>query len=63
MMHRQHPHEHSGPTVIRTVRNILISVARPNPLVLAWRWRYELGLLGGLPAGALVLQRHLCACL
>jgi hypothetical protein len=30
-------------------------VARPNPAVVAWRWRYELGLAAGLPAGILVL--------
>jgi hypothetical protein len=29
----------------------LISVAIPNPLVVAWRWRYEIVLLLGLTAG------------
>jgi hypothetical protein len=28
----------------------LITVARPNPLVLAWRWRYELAIGFGVPA-------------
>jgi hypothetical protein len=29
----------------------LISVAIPNPLVVAWRWRYEIALVLGLTAG------------
>jgi hypothetical protein len=29
----------------------LISVAVPNPLVVAWRWRYELALVAGLSSG------------
>jgi hypothetical protein len=33
----------------------LRTVARPNPAVVAWRWRYELGLAAGLPTGILVL--------
>lgn len=33
----------------------LTSVARPNPLVIVWRWRYELGLLTGLPAAVTLL--------
>lgn len=35
----------------------LISVTPPNPLVLIWRWRYELALLIGIPAGVLALLR------
>jgi hypothetical protein len=30
-------------------------VARPNPLVLLWRWRYEVAILVGVPAGVIVL--------
>lgn len=33
----------------------LTPVTPPNPLVLAWRWRYELIGLIGLPAGAAIL--------
>jgi hypothetical protein len=33
----------------------LCAVARPNPVVLAWRWRYELGLVTGLPIAMIVL--------
>lgn len=29
----------------------LISVAAPNPLVVAWRWRYEIAFVTGLSAG------------
>ena len=29
----------------------LVAVAGPNPLVIAWRWRYELALVSGLSAG------------
>lgn len=29
--------------------------ARPNPLGLAWRWRYEMVLLAGLPLGVVAL--------
>lgn len=35
----------------------LTSVPRPNPLVIIWRWRYELALLIGLPAGLISLTR------
>jgi hypothetical protein len=31
-------------------------VARPNPIVLAWRWRYEVALAIGVPAGIIVLM-------
>jgi hypothetical protein len=33
----------------------LTPVAQPNLLVIAWRWRYELMLLVGLPAGVVTL--------
>jgi hypothetical protein len=33
------------------------SVARPNPLVLAWRWRYELILTAAIAAGGIALAR------
>lgn len=31
------------------------TVARPNPVVAAWRWRYELGLAAGLPLAVIGL--------
>jgi hypothetical protein len=33
------------------------SVARPNPLVLAWRWRYELTLAAAITTGVIALWR------
>lgn len=42
--------------VVGGLEQILVTVKRPNPLVLLWRWRYEVGLLLGigLPVAALV---------
>jgi hypothetical protein len=44
------PHRHRDTRVPTDLRR-LISVAAPNPLVIAWRWRYEIALLAGLSAG------------
>lgn len=35
----------------------LVSLPRPNPLLLAWRWRYELILATGMTLGAITLTR------
>jgi hypothetical protein len=35
----------------------LTLVTRPNPIVLIWRWRYELALFIGLPASVIALTR------
>jgi hypothetical protein len=35
----------------------LTQVTRPNLIVVIWRWRYEVALLAGLPAGAVMLAR------
>ena len=40
-------HDTRVPTDLRR----LISVPAPNPLVVAWRWRYEIALVAGLSAG------------
>jgi len=42
--------------VVAGLEQILVTVARPNPIVLLWRWRYEVALaaLIGLPTAALV---------
>ena len=40
-------HDTRVPTDLRR----LISVAAPNPLGVAWRWRYEIALVAGLSAG------------
>lgn len=47
---RPAPHWHHSPRVPTDLRR-LVSVATPNPLVVAWRWRYELAIVSGLPAG------------
>jgi hypothetical protein len=44
------PHRHRDTRVPTDLRR-LISVAAPNPLVVAWRWRYEIALMAGLSAG------------
>ena len=44
------PHRYRDPRVPTDLRR-LIPVALPNPLVLAWRWRYEIALAAGLAAG------------
>jgi len=35
---------------LAALQNALITVARPNPLVLSWQWRYELAIGFGLPS-------------
>jgi hypothetical protein len=44
------PHQYRDTRVPTDLRR-LISVAIPNPLVVAWRWRYEIALLAGLTVG------------
>jgi hypothetical protein len=34
-------------------------VARPNPLVLLWRWRYEAAIIAGIPAGIIFVVTRL----
>ncbi len=47
----------SSRKVLSDVQFALTSVARPNPLVITWRWRYELALVTGLPAAVITLMR------
>lgn len=44
------PHWHRDTRMTTDLRRALITLARPNPLVIAWRWRYEIALLAGLGA-------------
>lgn len=44
------PHWHRDTRMTTDLRRALIIVARPNLLVAAWRWRYEIALLAGLAA-------------
>ena len=47
----------SSRQVLSDLQFALSSVARPNPLAILWRWRYELALLTGLPAVVIILMR------
>ena len=47
----------SSRQVLADLQFALRPVARPNPLVIVWRWRYELGLVTGLPAAMIILGR------
>ena len=49
------PRQPNNPSVLSSLENALNTVARPNPIVLAWRWRYELGLLAGLGFGSFAI--------
>ena len=44
------PHWHRDTRMTTDLRRALVTVAPPNPLVAAWRWRYEIALLAGLAA-------------
>jgi hypothetical protein len=50
---RPDPYRYSAPRVPTDLRR-LVRVATPNPLVVVWRWRYELTLATGLTAGIAV---------
>ncbi len=43
--------------VVAGLEQILVTVARPNPIVLLWRWRYEVALLTGTVLTAWLLVR------
>lgn len=53
------PRQPNDPSVLSSVESALSSVARPNLIVVIWRWRYELALATGLPAGALAILNSL----
>jgi hypothetical protein len=48
------PNDPNGPTGFGKA---LSSVKRPNPMVIAWRWRYELALVAGLAWGTFGIIR------
>src|ERR1700753_1992813 len=52
------PRRPNDPSVLSSLENALNAVARPNPVVLAWRWRYELGLLVGLGFGSFAIVQQ-----
>lgn len=43
-------------SVLDELGQSLRPVARPNPIVLVWRWRYEIALVAGVPPGIIVLM-------
>ena len=45
------PHLYRNTRVTMDLRRALVIAAAPNLLVAAWRWRYEITLILGLPAG------------
>lgn len=55
------PRQPNNPSVLSSLENALNAVARPNPIVFAWRWRYELGLLVGLGFGSFAIDQALGA--
>jgi hypothetical protein len=55
------PRQPNNPSVLSSLENALNAVARPNPVVFAWRWRYELGLLAGLGFGSFAIDHVLGA--
>ncbi len=55
------PRQPNDPSVLSSLESALSTVARPNPIVIAWRWRYELGLLLGLGFGSFAIYQALGA--
>jgi hypothetical protein len=55
------PRQPNNPSVLSSLENALNTVARPNPIVFAWRWRYELGLVTGLGFGSFTIDHALGA--
>src|ERR1700759_5199030 len=55
------PRQPNNPSVLYSLESALKAVARPNPVTLAWRWRYELGLVTGLGFGSFAIVQALGA--
>ena len=55
------PRQPNNPSVLSSLENALNAVARPNPVTVAWRWRYELGLVIGLGFGSFAIVQALGA--
>jgi len=51
------PGQPGGPQNLPELARALTPVSRPNPLLIAWRWRYELVLAAGLPTASVFLAR------
>jgi hypothetical protein len=47
------------PMTVSPMERAVVPLARPNPAILGWRWRYELGVLAALAVGlALAVPRY-----
>lgn len=46
------PRQPNDPSVMASIEMAAISVRRANPVGVAWRWRWELGIVGSITAGA-----------
>jgi hypothetical protein len=55
------PRQPNNPRVLSSLEIALNAVARPNPVTLAWRWRYEAGLATGLGLGSFAIIQALGA--
>lgn len=51
------PGQPGGPQGLPELARALTQVSRPNPLTIAWRWRWELVLAAGLPTALVFLVR------
>jgi hypothetical protein len=58
MTARQHSGRSGEARLLARLEKGITPVRRPNLLVIVWRWRYELALLIGLPAGVITLMSH-----
>jgi len=56
-MSEQTPRDRSRDGILTALEQGLVAVARPNPLVIVWRWRYEIALAVGLPWAVVGLTR------
>jgi hypothetical protein len=52
---RRQSRRHRQRRLLDDLQQNLTPVARPNLLVVVWRWRYEAALLAGLPAAIIIL--------
>lgn len=58
-MSARRPHRRRPEQLLDDLGQALVRVTRPNPLVVSWRWRYELILLAVVPLGLAALSRVL----
>lgn len=54
-MAKRRSQQRSEENLLAGLEQALVTVARPGPLVVGWRWRYELVLIVGIPVGVYLL--------